>query len=256
MASEAAKELARKQKAEAKALKEAKKHSDNPSDWGTIRQIRETYKLTAEHQPRIGWMLAGAVLGPVVVGVVVGLLVGTMLIFWILLGLLAGLTVALFVLQRQAKKAAFARAADQAGGAQVALSLLDKKKWHYTMAIALDKQENCVHRAIGPGGLILIGEGKGKAATTMLRNEARRHRQVLYGVDVQTVMIGNGTDQVPLPKLYDYIKKLPKKLSAEQIEEIEYRLVALDSMRPRVPLPKGPLPTSGNMRVSRRAMRG
>lgn len=256
MASEAAKELAKKQKAEAKALKQAKKNSDNPSDWGTIRQIRETYKLTAEHQPRIGLLLAAAVLAPTIVTTVIGILIGSMLVFWILIGLLIGLTLALFVLQRQAKKAAFARAADQAGGAQVALSLLDKKKWHYTMAIALDKQANCVHRAIGPGGLILIGEGKGKAAATMLRNEARRHRQVLYGVDVSTVMVGKGADEVPLPKLYDYIKKLPKKLSAEQIEEIEYRLVALDSMRPRVPLPKGPLPTSGNMRVSRRAMRG
>ncbi len=104
MASEAAKELARKQKGRGKRpSRRRKKHTPTTSDWGTIRQIRETYKLTAEHQPRIGWMLAGAVLGPVVVGVVVGLLVGTMLIFWILLGLLAGLTVALFVLQRQAK---------------------------------------------------------------------------------------------------------------------------------------------------------
>jgi len=256
MASEAAKELARKQKAEAKALKEAKKNSDNPSDWGTLRQIRETYKLTAEYQPRIGWMLAGSVLGPTIVGVVVALVIGAMVPFWILLGLLLGLTLALYVLQRQAKKAAFARASDQAGGAQVALSLLDKKKWHYTMAVALDKQANCVHRAIGPGGLILIGEGKGKAAATILRRESRRHKQVLYGVDGQTVMVGNGSDQVPLNKLYDYLKKLPKTLSGAQIEEIEYRLVALDSMRPRVPLPKGPMPTSGNMRVSRRAMRG
>ena len=43
MASERAKELAAKQKAELKALKEAKKNSTNPADWGRWRQLRETY---------------------------------------------------------------------------------------------------------------------------------------------------------------------------------------------------------------------
>ena len=36
--SQAAKELAAKQKAQAKAEKERRKHSDNPKDWGTGKQ--------------------------------------------------------------------------------------------------------------------------------------------------------------------------------------------------------------------------
>ena len=50
------------------------------------------------------------------------------------------------------------------------------------------------------------------------------------------------------------IEKLPKTLDAVQIEEVKGRLKALDAMKSRVPLPKGPLPTS--MKGSRKAMRG
>ena len=42
--SQAAKELAAKQKAQAKAEKERRKHSDNPKDWGTGKQLVETFK--------------------------------------------------------------------------------------------------------------------------------------------------------------------------------------------------------------------
>lgn len=253
MASERAKELAKKQKAEAKALKAAKKNSDNPADWGTVKQIRETYRLTARYQPKTPWMLGGAVLLCVVIGVVIGLFAGTM-ILWVLLGVMVGLTLALWVLQHEAKKASFARVKGQPGGAEMALAMLDKKKWHYTPAVGVDRQTNCVHRAIGPGGLILIGDGKG--AQGLLRNEVRRHQQVLYGVDVKTVMVGEGDGKVPVEKLAAHLKKLPKTLSTEQVEEIEYRLKALDKLHSRVPIPKGPLPTGGNARVSRRAMRG
>ncbi|SER47680.1 protein of unknown function [Propionibacterium cyclohexanicum] len=253
MASERAKELAKKQKAEAKALKAAKKNSSDPTDWGTAKQIRETYKLTAKYQPKIPWMLAGAVLICLIVGVGIGLAAGTWYL-WALLGLLGGVTAALWVLQREAKKASFARVKGQPGGAEMALTMLDKKKWHYTAAVAVDRQTNCVHRAIGPGGMILIGDGKG--SQSLLRTEVRRHQQVLYGVEVQTVLVGEGEGKVPVEKLTAYLKKLPKTLTSEQIEEIEYRLKALDKLRSRVPIPKGPMPTGGHAKISRRAMRG
>lgn len=253
MASERAKELARKQRAEAKALKAAKRNSDNPADWGTLRQLRETYKLAAGHQSSTPWILLACVLGCTALGVVLGLWLGW-LVMWIVIGVLGGLTLGLYVMQRIVKKAAFARVVDQPGGGEMALSMLDKKKWHCTPAVAIDRQMNCVHRAVGPGGLLLIGDGKG--AHNLLHAEAKRYKQVLYGVEVQTIMIGDRNGQVRLQELTKYINKLPKTLSTEQVEEIAYRLKGLDRMHSRVPMPKGPLPTSGNMKVSRRAMRG
>lgn len=253
MASERARELARRQKAEAKALKAAKKNSDNPADWGTVRQLRETYKLAAGHRSSTPWILLACVLGCTALGVVPGLWLGWP-VMWILIGFFGGLTLGLYVLQRIVRRAAFARAVGQPGGGEMALSMLDKKKWHYAAAVTVDSQMNCVHRAVGPGGLILIGDGRG--AHNLLGSEAKRYKQVLYGVDVQTIMIGDKTGQVKLEDLTGYIKKLPRTLNQEQVEEIAYRLKGLDRVHSRVPLPKGPIPTSGNMKISRRAMRG
>jgi len=58
----------------------------------------------------------------------------------------------------------------------------------------------------------------------------------------------------PLGKLADHIKKLPKIIKTAEITDISNRLRALDSMRPKLPLPKGPMPTSA--KGARQAVRG
>ena len=59
--------------------------------------------------------------------------------------------------------------------------------------------------------------------------------------------------QVPLAKLTDTIRKLPKKLEPSQITDVKARLRALDAVRPKVPLPRGPMPS---MKGAKQAMRG
>ena len=69
--------------------------------------------------------------------------------------------------------------------------------------------------------------------------------------------MGNKDGQVPLDKLADHIRKLPKKLQPQQITDIRQRLRALDALRPPVPVPKGPMPTSSRqVKGVRQAMRG
>ena len=58
---------------------------------------------------------------------------------------------------------------------------------------------------------------------------------------------------MPLAKLADHIKKLPKKMEAVQITDVKARLRALDAVRPKVPVPRGPMPS---MKGVNRAMRG
>ncbi len=65
--------------------------------------------------------------------------------------------------------------------------------------------------------------------------------------------MGDGEGQIPLPELAAKIKKLPKKLSAAQIGDVKARLRALDAVRPKAPIPRGPMP---NMKGANRAMRG
>lgn len=104
---------------------------------------------------------------------------------------------------------------------------------------------------------MLIGEGDSKGLKTLLASEKRKHEQVAYQVNVVTFVVGKGSGQVPLDRLADEIKKLPKALSTTQITDLEARLKALDAMRPKLPMPKGPMPTGkGGMKGARQAIRG
>lgn len=252
MASEKAKELAAKQKAELKAAKLAKKNSTNPRDWGWFRQVRETYRVTVESDPASQNLIIGA-------GVGVAVLVGQVGIFlppwwmWIITGLMAGLVAALYMLLNRAKKATYKRYAGKPGSAEVAFGMLDKKKFDYTPGITATKQLDVVHRVLGPAGIVLVGEGSAARLKAVLAGEARKHEQVAYGVPVTTVLMGDGEGQVALDKLAEHLKKMPKAIQPVQITEVKQRLRALDAVRPKVPIPKGPMPT---MKGANRAMRG
>ncbi|WP_203568257.1 DUF4191 domain-containing protein [Aestuariimicrobium ganziense] len=250
MASEKAKELARQQKAAAKAEKLRRKNSDNPRDWGQWKQITETYKLSAQYDKKLHLYVIGAVVACILLGVLLGLLIRPWWM-WTLIGLMFAAPAALFVLLQRSKKATYSRFAGQAGSGEVALNMLDKK-WTTSPAIAVTRQMDVVHRALGPTGLYLIGEGDPNRIKALLATEAKRHEQASRIVKPTTIIMGDKDGQVPLPKLAQHIKKQPKTLDAAQIADVASRLKGLDAMRPKVPLPKGPLPT----RVSRNAMRG
>ena len=121
----------------------------------------------------------------------------------------------------------------------------------------MTRQQDAVHRTLGPGGLVLIGEGEPGRLKALLAGEVRKHERVAYGVKVTTIVMGNKEGQVPLDKLADHIKKLPKTLQANQVTDIRQRLRALDAVRPQLPMPKGPMPTNPRqVKGARQAMRG
>ena len=162
----------------------------------------------------------------------------------------------MIVLVRRAKKATYRRYAGQAGSAEVAMQMLPKK-WVSTPAIAANRNRDVIHRTLGPGGLVLIGEGEPGRVRQLLASEVKKHERVAYGVTVTTVIMGNKDGQVPLDKLADHIRKLPKALQPNQITDIRQRLRALDALRPPVPVPKGPMPTNPRqVKGARQAMRG
>lgn len=252
MASERAKELAAKQKAERKAAKLRKKNSDDPRDWSWPRQMVQVFKRTKEYDPQLVYWMAGAFVLALLVMVVLGIVLNAWLIYS-LLGIFLGITAALWVLLLRAKSANYRRYHGEKGAAEVALSELDKKKWVTEMAISMDKSMNLVHRTVGPAGIVLIGEGESAKGKQLLATEQRRHEQVAYGTPVTAIMMGDGTDQVPLEQLAKRIKKLPKTMQSYQLTEVKQRLKALDAVRPKAPIPRGPLP---NMKGVNKAMRG
>ncbi len=254
MASERAKALAEKQKAEKKALKEARRTSTNPADWGRVRQVREAYKATRELDRLLPLLVFGAAFLAWAALTVLGWVLspGTWWL-WSLVGLMAALTAGLAVLTWRVKVATYKRYAGQPGSAEVALRMLPKG-YHHTLVITATRQLDVVHRVVGRCGVVLVGEGDPHRVRQLLTTEQKKHENVRYGAPVTVVVCGDKEKQVPLDKLAAYIKKLPKALPESEVVELTSRLRALDAMRPRLPLPKGPLPTSA--KGARQAMRG
>jgi len=258
MASDRAKEVAERQKAEAKALREKKKHSDDPKDWGTVKQVRETLKMTVKTDPTSKWWMLGALIIPILIGVGGGLIFSHaslgQTLYWSFFGLLTGLTLAMVALLQLSKRAMYKKYEGQPGGSQVALGMLDKKKWTIpTMPVAVTKQQDMVMRLIGPAGIVLVGDGDEQRVKGLLATERKRHEQLAYDVPVNTLSVGTGKNQLPLSKTASAIKKLPKKLSKADRVQLDKRIKALDNVRSPVPLPKGPMPS---MRGAHKAMRG
>jgi len=252
MASERAKQLAAEQKAMKKAEQLRRKNSTDPKDWGQVRQIIEVYKVTAEHDPKANLFMGGALALCIVVFTVLGIFLKPWWLY-VIFGVLFGVLAAMSVLTWRAKSATYKRYEGQKGSAEVAMSMLGKE-WVKSPVITANRQLDIVHRVVGPGGIVLIGEGDPGRVRAMLATEAKKHEQVKYGVKVTTLVMGDRENQVPLGKLADHIKKLPKIIKTAEITDISNRLRALDSMRPKLPLPKGPMPTSA--KGSRAAVRG
>jgi len=251
MASERAKKLAAEQKAAAKAEKLRKKTSDDPQDWGRIRQFVQTFKMTKQYDKKLIWLMLGGFIGATGIFSIVGIFLDPWWLY-VIFGTIFGLLAALYILTWRAKVAMFIRYAGQPGSAEIGINLLGKT-WIKNPVIAVDRYHNTVHRVVGPAGIVLIGEGQPGRAREMLATEAKRHEAIKYSVPVTTIMMGDAANQVPLPKLDKYIKKLPKAIKGSQVTEITARLKALDGARPRMPIPKGPMPT---MRGARAALRG
>jgi len=251
MASEKAKQLAAEQKAAVKAEKLRKKTSDNPKDWGQVRQFIEAFKLTKQYDKALIPLMLGAFVVALAIFVAVGWFLKP-LWMWIILGVLFGLVAAMWVLSWRAKVAMFARYKGQPGAGEAGISLLPKT-WVKNPVIAVNRYQDVVHRVVGPPGIVLIGDGQAGRVREMLATEEKRHQAIKYNVPVTTLVIGDAANQVPLPKLDKYIKKLPKAIKPSQITEITARLKALDGSRPRMPIPKGPMPS---MRGARSALRG
>lgn len=246
-------------KADAKQAKRVekarRKASNDPADMGRFRQIAQAYKVTHEHDRKLPFLLLATFLVPLVIGVVTGL-VWDHLIYLSIMGALVGLLLSMVMLVRRAKAATYKRYAGQTGSAEVALSMLPKQ-WLSSPVVAATRQQDVVHRTLGPGGLVLIGEGEPGRVRQLLASEARKHERVAYGVTVTTMVMGNADNQVPLTKLADRIRKLPKVLAPNQVTDLKQRLRALDAVRPPVAMPKGPMPTSArHVRGARQATRG
>ena len=221
------------------------------------QQFVETYRMARRSDKRLPWwLLAGFVAGAMIGFALFWVLPGTGIIGLaaaIVGGLMMGLLGALVIFSRRAQRAAYAQLEGRAGAAASALTTL-RRGWKTEPAVAFNKQQDVVHRVVGPPGIVLVGEGTSSSRVrSLLVGERRRHERVAADIPITEIICGDGEGEVPLPKLTKHVSKLKRQVAPADMTDLLNRLKAIDAARPAVPLPKGPVPTSmkglrGNMR--------
>ena len=221
-------------------------------------QITQTYQMAKRSDPRLGLILFGTF----VVGAALGfglmwLLPGDgvlSLIISIVGALMVGILLVLLVFGRRAQKAAYTQMEGQPAAAAGALQML-RRGWKVDPVVGFTKQQDVVHRVVGPPGIVLVGEGSSQARVKQLMViERKKHERVAYGVPIHEIIAGRGEGEVPLPKLVRHVQKLGRSVKPAEMTDILQRLKALDAQRGKLPLPKGPIPTS--MKGMRSQQRG
>jgi hypothetical protein len=226
----------------------------DPSKPGRISQIVQSYQMTRKSDPRIGLILLGTFVLAGGAGFGLGVLVfHAALTFPIILGVLFGVLGALIVFGRRAQSAALASIDGQPGAAAAALGML-RRGWQTDPAIAFTKQQDVIHRLVGPPGIVLIGEGNPNRLKPLMAAERRKHERVAAETPLHEIYVGVGPGEVPLRKLVRTVTKLGRNLKPAAMTDVLARLKALDANRSNIPLPKGPVPTS--MKGARANMRG
>ncbi len=246
------------------AKKDAKKDkknkgsaTDDPTKMSRRKQIVETYRMTKETDRVIGWWMLGAflVVGAIGFGIF-WILPGSgtfALVISIIGGTLVGSLGAMIVFSRRAQRAAYNRLNGQIGAAARALTML-KRGWKTDEMVGFNKQQDLVHRVVGPPGIVLVGEGNPHRLRQLMISERKRHERVVADTPIHEIYVGDEDGQVRLSKLVRHIQKIGRKVKPAQMTDVLARLRALDAARPKVPMPKGPVPTS--MKGMRSQMRG
>lgn len=209
---------------------------------GRISQIRQTYRMTKGIDPAIRWIL------PVTfVGTIAGFaLLGALLLSWqygVILGLPVAALITMYLFGKRAERAAYGSIEGQPGAAVAALNAL-RKGWFTTPFVEISKQQDGVHRVVGPVGVVLVAEAPASRAKALLATARARTQRAAGDAPIHEVICGEGG--VPLLKLNRTIMKLPRALRPAEVRELRLRLDAMQK-GPSLPIPRGPMPKGMRM---------
>ena len=233
----------------------AKSNNKATREPGRIRQLITIYAATAKNDKNAVLLALLGLLAPIAVGLLIASLVapGSTIaaILWGVLGGLAGVLIAMLIMSRRAEAAAYARFEGQPGAAGAVLSAALRRGWRFSdMPVHVSpKTQEMVYRAVGPGGVVLIGEGSSRARVqAMVEDERRKVARIAPGVTTNAFYVVPGDEKsVPLAKLGRTILKLKRSLNRSEVSVVANRL---DSIGLNIPVPKGIDPNK--MRASRR----
>ena len=232
--------------------KNSQKPTRQPSRF--IQVVKVLAKTAKDDKSALAWSILAFVgllgTGLLVANIVApGQTVGAIL--WGATGAIAGLLAVMIILSQRAQAVILAGYEGQPGATGAVLQQSLRRGWRFSeMPVHVSpKTQEMVFRAVGPGGVVLIGEGSSKARVQQMTEEERRKvARIAPGVAIHTFyVIPNDPDAVKLAKLGPKILKLKRALDRAEVSVVAKRL---ESIGLNIPVPKGIDPR--NMRMPRR----
>lgn len=216
---------------------------------GFFSQLKTLFRFTKEEYSWLPWLLAGIL----VVGVALGVAVGSFIppfqiwsiILWGVTGLLVGVLAALMTMTRLSTTAMYRKIDGMPGAAGHVLSTSLGRNWQSSeMPVGVNpRTQEAVYRAIGRGGVVVVGEGARGRLTRLVADERSKVTRVASGVPVTSIYVGHGEDEVEISQLAKTIKKLPKAIDRTTMAAVIKRVESVSQSLSSLPIPKGIDPT-------------
>lgn len=222
-----------------------------PRSQGQLAQMWSVYKMTAKQdKTSVLWAALAffLVLAAFVAFAIFAFPGNTLnLVIFIVLGVMFSLIVAMVVMGRKAERAAYSRISGQMGAVGAVLGNIRKGWRSAEMPVAVSpRSQDAVYRAIGPGGVVLIGEGSRTRLKVILEDERRKVNRVAPGASVSFFYVTNDSEATQLADLTRELYRMKKALNRSEISVVSKRL---ESLGMNIPIPKGIDPSRmGKMR--------
>lgn len=207
----------------------------------------QVFRMTIRYdKTALWWMLLGFV-APIALALVLAFLLSADnvigFVLYVVAGVLGGVLMLLIILGRLAEKAAYSQIAGQPGAVGAVLKSSLRRGWTASeMPISVSpKTQDAIYRAVGRGGVALIGEGPRSRTQRMLEDERRNVTRILPNVPVTFLHVGPDAESTPLHRLPGALRSLKPALRKAEILAVSNRLNSLG--RNGLPIPKGMDPT-------------
>lgn len=214
-----------------------------------FKQVAQLLRFTREVDPWAPWAVLAVALIGVALGVAAAFLIPGNLftrIIWIITGILAGLLLGMITLSRLATNAMYQKLDGTPGAVGHVLSTGLGRNWQAsdTPVAVNPKTQDAVYRAIGRGGIVIVGEGSPARLKRLIADEENRDKRIASGVPITVMYAGDGPDEVPLKELTKRIKKLPKAIDKSTQAAVIKRAASVNAGGlGSLPIPKGIDPT-------------
>ena len=215
------------------------------------KNIADAYRVTQASYPWMKWALIGLFIvlfgGSLAWGIASG--------HWIylpLLGLLLSVLAMMVLLSLFTRRASYRQIEGQPGASVAVMQQVRGYNTDSDPVAVNPRSQDMIFRSVGRAGVVLVSEGPVGRTRRMVRDEERKTARILQNVPIHVLSVGNGDGQVKLSALESTMRKLPRKLTKQEVAAVVKRLHSLGAMR--LPIPKGVDPMKA--RPDRRGMRG